>query len=232
MRLPLADRKLIPKLLMTRLGRHCGPRAVYNLNGMFNYLHAGWWLRAHGFEPEARVWSRERLFDLLAGDIGDRRVLYLEFGVHQGASIRYWSNLLRHPDARLHGFDSFLGLPHDWSLEGHERGFFSTRGAAPVIDDPRVELFVGWFDETLPRYVWPEHDVLVVMLDADLYSSTTTVLSFVGDRLHPGSYLYFDQFHHRCDELRAFAEFQDERELDFRLVAASQDLARVLFQRV
>lgn len=75
--------------------------------------------------------------------------------------MRQWSKLLRNPASTLHGFDSFLGLPHDWTLEGHERGYFSTEGQVPEIDDPRVRFFVGWFEETLPQYEWPEHEVLV-----------------------------------------------------------------------
>ena len=230
--LRLHDPKLVPKLVMTRLGRRCTGGLVYNLNGMFNYLHVGWWLRAHGYEPERRFWSREEMFDWVAADVADREVLYLEFGVHEGDSIRYWSRLLRNPRSHLHGFDSFVGLPHDWTLEGHERGYFSTGGAVPEIDDPRVEFFAGWFDETLPHYEWPAYDVLVVMLDADLYTSTATVLSSIEDKLEPGTYLYFDQFHHRGDELRAFAEFLDERDVAFRLVALTQDHKCVLFRRV
>ena len=55
--------------------------------------------------------------------------------------------------------------------------------------------------------------MLVVLMDADLYSSNSTVLEYVKQRLLPGSYLYFDQFHHRCDELRTFAELLDESSL-------------------
>ena len=226
------DSKLPVKVALTRLGTLCTPSLIYGLNGAFNYLHVGWWLRAHGYEPTVRVTSRYELFDLLAREIGERDVLYLEFGVHAGVSMRYWSRLLKSPRSRLHGFDSFVGLPHDWSLEGHGRGYFSTGGAVPEIEDPRVSFFPGWFEDTLPEYVWPEYDVLVVMMDADLYSSTTTVLSSVRERLRPGSYLYFDQFHHRCDELRAFAELADEHDMRFRLVGASRQLSSLLFQRL
>jgi Macrocin-O-methyltransferase (TylF) len=220
------------KIALARIGAVCSPRVVYALNGTFNYLHVGWWLREHGYEPDNRVRTRDELFDLVATEAGDRDVLYLEFGVHTGASIRRWSGLLRSPRSHLHGFDSFFGLPHDWSLDGHERGDFSTGGAVPVIDDPRVEFFPGWFDETLPDYDWPEHDVLVAMFDADLYSSTWTGLRFLENHLEPGSFLYFDQFHHRGDELRAFAEFVDETGMQFRLVGATRELTCVLFQRL
>lgn len=228
----MEDGKMFPKVVLTRIGAALSARTIYNLNGIFNYLHIGWWLRSHGFDTRVRTRNRLEIFDRIAAEIGDRRALYLEFGVHEGNSIRYWSKMLRNPQCHLHGFDSFLGLPHDWSLEGHPRSYFSTGGQVPQIDDPRVEFFAGWFDETLPRYIWPDHEVLVVMFDADLYSSATTVLHHVKEKLVPGSYLYFDQLHHRCDELRAFAEFMEENKMTFRLVATSKELKCVAFQRL
>jgi hypothetical protein len=226
------DRKALAKILLTRLGSICGEGFMYELNGVFNYLHVGWWLEAHGFRPRVNVRSREELFRHISADVAERRVLYLEFGVASGASMRQWSRLLRNPRSRIHGFDSFLGLPHNWTLEGHERGDFSTSGRAPKIDDRRVRFFVGWFEETLPHYRWPEHEVLVVLMDADLYGSTATALRHVKDRLRPGSYLCFDQFHHRCDELRAFAELLEENDFVFELAAASRDRSRVAFKVV
>jgi O-methyltransferase len=217
---------------LTRLGSVLGARAIYNLNGCFNYMYVGWWFRSRGLAPETVVRSRFDLFDLIAREVGDRAVLYLEFGVAAGNSMRYWSSLLRSPKAQLHGFDSFVGLPQDWSLEGHEVGAFSTGGAVPHIDDERVRFFPGVFTDTLPAYQWPDHDVLVAMLDADLYSSTATALAFVATRLQPGSYLYFDQFHHRCDELRAFTEFLQEHPMTFRVVGTTRELTSVAFQRV
>jgi hypothetical protein len=74
--------------------------------------------------------------------------------------------------------------------------------------------------------------VLIIMLDADLYTSTSTALRHIAEHLAPGAYLYFDQFHHRCDELRAFAEFLDEHSMGFDLVIASRDLTNLLFRRV
>jgi hypothetical protein len=228
-----SDWKLAPKLALTHLGAHCGQPVIYSLNGAFNYLHVGWWLHAHGYDVTRRFGSRAELFDIAAREMADRDALYLEFGVHAGRSMRQWSQLLSNPRAMLHGFDSFSGLPHDWTLEGHPRGYFSTDGSVPEIDDPRVRFFAGWFDDTLPAYEWPPHDALFVMLDADLYSSTSTVLAHVRPHLFPGAFLYFDQFHHRADELRAFAEMLDEHDdLRFRLVGATRELTSVLFQRV
>ena len=79
---------------VTRVGRSCSSRTIYNLNGVLNYLYVGWWLRAHGFDGAPRVASRVQLFDRVATDVGDQVVLYLEFGVARGNSIRYGSKLL------------------------------------------------------------------------------------------------------------------------------------------
>jgi hypothetical protein len=51
-----------------------------------------------------------------------------------------------------------------------------------------------------------------------------------GRALRPGSYLYFDRFHHRCDELRAFAEFMNETAFVFELAALSRDYSNVAFR--
>jgi O-methyltransferase len=100
-----------------------------------------------------------------------------------------WSRLLRNPKSKLHGFDSFESLPETWDL-GSEKGHFTTQGVVPVIDDPRVTFFRGWFSETLPRYVFPSHEQLFVMFDADLYSSTKTVLDFLKPHICLGTYPY------------------------------------------
>ena len=231
MRARVSDPRLPAKLLLTQIGSRLGARTIYNLNGCFNYLYAGWWFRSRGFLGGAVLGSRLDVFDRIAAEVAERAVLYLEFGVATGSSMRYWSNLLGSPQSHLHGFDSFWGLPHDWSLEGHPRGYFSTEGAVPKIDDGRVEFFPGLFEETLPSYDWPEHEVLVVVLDADLYGSTATALSFVEGHLTPGSFLYFDQLHHRSDELRALSEFLDEHPMTLEVLARTRELSSVAFRR-
>jgi hypothetical protein len=188
-------------------------------------------VRAHGFDAGERVMTRLDLFSLAAAELHERRVLYLEFGVYEGESMRTWSRLLRNPAASLHGFDSFTGLRESWN-EFTPAGTFSTGGRVPSFDDPRIKLFAGFFDETLPRYTPPTADQLFVNVDCDLYSSAATVLRWVEPLLAPGSYLYFDEFSDRNHELRAFSEFLDRTGMRFTLVGATRTLAQVLFQRV
>ncbi len=219
------------KYLLTRAGEFVSPGTVYNLDATLNYLEVGRWMRANGYHVTRRVDRREQLFDMVGARIAEREVLYLEFGVFRGAATRYWSKLLRNPGSKLHGFDSFEGLPESW-LPHRPAGHFSVGGEIPQIDDPRVEFFRGWFEQTLPEYKIPEHDVLVLNLDADMYSSTIFVLNALERAIVPGTYIYFDEFNHRLHELRALDEFTRRTGMRFSLLGATRCLAHVFFQRV
>jgi hypothetical protein len=131
--------------------------------------------------------------------------LYLEFGVYRGRTLTWWSQHLTMSTARLVGFDSFEGLPEDWQHDV-PKGWFNV-GAPPVLDDPRVSLVAGWFDQTLPGWELPEHDQLIVNIDCDLYSSTSCVLRWLTPHLRPGSLVYFDDLLDPDDELRALREW-------------------------
>ena len=218
------------KSALTRVGERCSPRTIHRLNAVVNYLEVGRWMRAHGFATGPRLDTREQIFEVIAADVADAHVLYLEFGVFEGASMRTWSRLLRNDRSHLHGFDSFEGLPEGWSLR-EDRGHFSTGGEPPRIDDLRVRFFAGWFEDTLPAYEPPPHERLVVNVDADLYGSAALVLSTIEPLLEPGAYLYFDEFNDRTHELRAFDEFLERTGMAFSVVAASRELAHVAFRR-
>jgi hypothetical protein len=218
------------KSALTRLGERCSPRTIHRLNAVVNYLEVGRWMRAHGFDTSRRVDTRDDIFGLIASEVADEAVLYLEFGVFEGASMRSWSRLLGNERSNLHGFDSFEGLPEGWSLD-EGKGHFSRGGEPPRIDDPRVRFFKGWFEDTLPAYEPPAHERLVVNVDADLYASAALVLETLEPLIEPGAYLYFDEFNDRAHELRAFDEFLARTRMSFGLVAASRELAHVAFRR-
>ena len=230
-----AKRRLLRpvKQLLTAVGSRLPDRTLHGLELAVNYMKLGRWMRRQGFRFHFRVHDRNAVFEVVAHRVRDRKVLYLEFGVYRGVSMRYWSQALRHPESRLHGFDSFEGLPEDFDVGGgYPRGRFSTGGVPPELDDPRVSFFKGWFQETLPLYELPGHEVLVVNMDADLYSSTIFVLRHLREAFRPGTYLYFDDLSRPEHEAKAFEEFMRESGLEFRPVCADRSLNHAFFECV
>jgi hypothetical protein len=218
---------------LVRVGEHLAPSRISSLKAVVRYLEVGSMMSQLGYKVgriKPLVERREELFDLVGREIGDRQVLYLEFGVFQGRTIAYWSRLLKNPNSQLHGFDSFEGLPESWN--GLPKGTFSANGVIPTIDDPRVTFFKGWFDESLACYELPSHEALVINIDADLYSSARTVLARLLPHITPGTYIYFDEFIDPQHELRAFMEFASSVPRKFALRGATKRLLGVMFQCV
>lgn len=117
----------------------------------------------------------------------------LEFGVGSGQSTRIIAEHMP-----VIGFDSFEGLPEDWR-DGFPAGSFAQE-APPEIDGAHYQ--VGLFDVTIPRFNTKGlRDVGLMHIDCDLYSSTATVLAYLGHLLlrhnqvnaHP--IVVFDEWH-------------------------------------
>lgn len=218
------------KYLLTRIGERSPLSSIHLLDACVNFLAAGRWLRCQGYHLKKRVNGSRQIFELVAQCVEDRAVLYMEFGVYRGSMMRVWSRLLRHPDAKLHGFDSFEGLPESWRMVC-QRGDFNSDGHVPAIDDPRVRFFKGWFEDTLPHYVPPDNECLIINIDCDLYSSAKTALKYLKPHIKVGTYIYFDEFNNREHELKAWDEFIRESTMQFDLLAADATLTHVLFRR-
>jgi hypothetical protein len=144
--------------------------------------------------------------------------------------MRYWSQHLKHPQTQLHGFDSFEGLPEAGAV--WSKGEFDVGGNMPQIPDPRVQFHKGWFDQVLPSFAIPDHEVLVVNIDADLYSSTIFVLNCLKPHLKPGSFIYFDDMPAIDHEARAIHEYLAETGAQWNLVSAHVSLGHVFFECV
>ena len=132
----------------------------------------------------------------------------LEFGVAAGASLRQIAACTPRP---VHGFDSFQGLPEDWTGTFEGRGKFSTGGRLPTVPS-HVALHADWFEESVPRFLAAHPGpVAFVHVDCDLYSSTRTVLWGIAARFVPGTVLLFDEYFNypnwQQHEFRAFQEF-------------------------
>jgi hypothetical protein len=154
---------------------------------------------------ETREEARDFVLQVI-GDVDKKKILFLEFGVYKGASLKYFSSRITNPESRFYGFDSFEGLPEVWGK--NRQGKFSREGQVPVADDGRVEFIKGWFQDSLPKFSIDvsKFDVVLVHLDADLYSSTLFVLSDLWYRA--GSfYAVFDEFvHHEARALYSFSK--------------------------
>ena len=151
--------------------------------------------------------------------------LYCEFGVASGTTINFIAQRVK--DTTIHGFDSFEGLPEDWRA-GFLKGKFRM-GALPEVRS-NVELYKGWFDDTLPGFV-SQHPgpVAFLHLDADLYSSTATVLDALGDRLTVGGVVQFDEYFNypgwQDGEFKAFEEFVARSGVEFEYIGYCDGVA-------
>jgi len=127
------------KYFLTLAGRRLPKHYARSLTATANYLLIGRWMSDHNYAVDRRVNQREEVWSKMAEQAQNRRVLYLEFGVYRGESMRYWSRVLKNPETKLHGFDSFEGLPEKggpWKV--HE---FDTGGQIPVLDDVARPIF-------------------------------------------------------------------------------------------
>jgi hypothetical protein len=193
-----------PRRGLVGLGKHMSVRQLERLRVTLGAIEQGQWFSTVQHKVPNKA-DRFALFTEALRRIRGAHPLYLEFGVFQGRTLRWWSNYLTAPTARFVGFDSFEGLPEQWQSDA-PAGSFNADGP-PIIPDPRVSFVTGWFDETLPGWEPPEHDQLIVNIDCDLYSSTTVVLTWLASRLRPGSLVYFDDLLDRDHELRALQEW-------------------------
>lgn len=167
--------------------------------------------------------ERSRGRDLLDGHA------YYEFGMFRGFSFWFAEQVSREyaPDSfRLHGFDSFEGLPKPQLeaearvfLEGEFRGSFgavSSNLERWNTDFSRIRLHRGFFSpELFARLRQSETfaPVSICLIDADLYELCVPVLDFIRDYLVPGSILVFDDYNQigendDAGERRALLEFE------------------------
>ena len=142
----------------------------------------------------------------------------LEFGVMNGQTLAILCDEFQ--DLTVHGFDSFKGLPEDWTHDSPS-GTYSTAGRIPTGLPKNSKLHVGLFDDTLPKYLaGTDAPVALLHIDSDLYSSARTVLFGLASRLQAGSIIVFDEFLNypgwRQHEYRAFTEFVDAFDVKFR----------------
>lgn len=158
--------------------------------------------------------------------------LWLEFGVATGKTITF---IASHAPGLVYGFDSFKGLPEDFTPT-LRKGHF---GRKKMPDVPRnVRLTIGLFQDTLIPFLEGHKDsVAYVHLDADLYSSTRYVLTTLAEtgRIQPGTVIqfddifYFDQIWY-TDEFDAWHGFVQQFGVEYRWIAYTHQRASVFIE--
>ncbi len=148
---------------------------------------------------------------------------YLEFGVYQGNSMMAMQEAVRRVGlerVRFFGFDSFAGLPSEaewdgpWS-EGEFRSdieFTRKRLTEGGVDWDRTELIKGFFSDTLTPELRQQHGMekaSLIMVDADLYTSSRDALAFCAPLIRDTTAIFFDDWNSTDEaggEKRAFRE--------------------------
>jgi hypothetical protein len=161
------------------------------------------------------------LHDWVVGEVDldlMHRGLVLEFGVATGRTLNHFARLL--PGKTVYGFDGFQGLPEDWTSR-MRRGFFA-RDALPAVRS-NCQLIVGWFDQTLPKWIKSNHQpVALLHVDCDLYSSTVTILNNLRHQIVPGTVIVFDEYINypgwQLDEFRAWQEYVAKHKIRYEYI--------------
>ncbi|NVO08689.1 MAG: class I SAM-dependent methyltransferase [Bacteroidales bacterium] len=164
-------------------------------------------------------------------NLADIPIDYLEFGVCQGNSFRWWVNGNKNQDSRFYGFDTFEGLPEAWGMV-FKKG--DMNAIIPDIDDKRVEFIKGLFQETFIPFTQSHslksEKVKVIHLDADLFSSTLYILTSIAPYLKKGDILLFDEFNVPNHEFHAFQCFTQSYYIKTKLLGAVNNYLQVALE--
>ena len=145
-----------------------------------------------------------------------------EFGVFQGASLNFIAERL--PQKTIYGFDSFYGLPEDWSGWEKPRGSFDLQGRLPNVFS-NVELINGYFKDSLPKWIKNNTGPFgLLVIDCDIYSSTNDILNNINlNQLQEGTLILFDEYfgyiNWRNHEFKAWQEFVKKHNIDYEYLA-------------
>jgi len=160
------------------------------------------------------------LFDYALPKIKSKGLI-LEFGVRKGKTTKEISKRIN--NRICHGFDSFEGLPEDWSGQPYSKGAYSENGKIPKLPK-NIKIYKGWFHETLPDFLKKNKEVVdFIHFDCDLYSSTKTILDLLGNRITQDTILIFDEYLNyptwQQHEFKAFQEFTKKRNVTYEYLA-------------
>ena len=154
---------------------------------------------------------------------------YLEFGVSEGHSFKWWLSHIDNQATTFEGFDTFEGLPEDW-------GFFS-KGAmsssVPQVSDTRARFHKGLFQDTL--YPFIKHGNVktdcrkVIHMDADIFSATLFTLTTLAPLVNKGDIIFFDEFNVPNHEYSAYKIFTESFYIKLRTIGSVNNYYQTAF---
>lgn len=165
----------------------------------------------------------ETLGTLRDGDVGQ----YLEFGVFNGSSIgsMYLAQKKAGVDMPLFGFDSFEGLPEEaenedggvWKRGDYKCSFEEMEQSLLKrgINPHEIHWVKGLFQETLTPEIAEVSGIEnpgIVFVDCDTYSSSKSVLDFVGPMISKPTIICFDDWKLNDLDLQGEGEYKSFNE--------------------
>lgn len=173
-------------------------------------------------------WDYEKRFELYKWVLENENmksapINYMEFGVAQGYSFRWFAGQNINPESRFYGFDTFTGLPEDFGA--YKKGTFNNGNKPPEINDSRVLFYQGLFQQTVPAFLLELNNsrTNIIMMDADLYSATMYALTSLGPFLKKGDIIFFDEFAVPTHEFKAFNDFVQSYYTNLELIGAANN---------
>lgn len=159
--------------------------------------------------------------------------LIVEFGVCSGRTINFIADRVKQ---QVYGFDSFEGLPSKWDGFEDYSEAFKRQGKPPKVRK-NVTINIGWFEDTLPKFL-KEHTekFAIIHIDCDIYSSTKTILTNCASRVREGTIFIFDEFFNyvnwQLHEFKAFQEFVRDNKVQFEYIGYSGNQVAVKIKKL
>ena len=166
--------------------------------------------------------NRKEVFNYVLKHLENDGII-AEFGVKSGKTINELANkpLLR--KKTIYGFDSFVGIPEDWSGTKTLKGQLTNNDKLPKVAK-NVKLIKGWFKDSLLTFC--EHNsenAALLHIDCDLYQSTKEVLESFNTKIKPGTIIIFDEFFNYPNwvnhEYKAWQEYVKKHKIKYKYVA-------------
>lgn len=194
------------------------------LTRLSKWAHENGEIKYNDFLSKWDYSKRDGMYEWVINNYGLREpITYIEFGVAAGHSFKWWLKQNPAAGSLFAGFDTFDGLPEDWGP--FKKGSFSNNNEIPVVNDNRARFYKGLFQQTLPLFLKDFDNTRrnVIMLDADLYSSTLYALSSLAPYLKPGDIIFFDEFVVPTHEFKAYHDFVSSHYVNLELIAAANN---------